>query len=144
MRRLTPKKLSVIGLLVAALFSVAISLNRSAPTPLDREREPMRVTRLALQTAAADLSHTLSSTRAVPESRGGTVWGLRLVDVQPGCIWTEFGLNSGDVITGVDGEPFAGPLQVMSLIRRAIDNGRVDISIERNGAPQTVTVVVFD
>lgn len=83
----------------------------------------------------SDLSSVLMQARVVPARRGGSgeVYGFRLVDMQPGSIYSQLGLQVMDVIMGVNGTPVTSAQQAMELYSTLKSADHVDIQTERGG-----------
>lgn len=87
-----------------------------------------------------DLSALLMQARVVPARRGGggDIYGFRLVEMQPGSIYSQLGLQIMDVITGVNGTPVTNAQQAMELYTALKNSDNIKINIERNGANQSL------
>lgn len=83
----------------------------------------------------SDLSSVLMQARAVPAKRPGTgeIYGWRLLDIQPGSIFTQLGLHPMDVICGVNGSPVTSPQQAMELYTALRSSNGIKLCIERDG-----------
>lgn len=88
-----------------------------------------------------DLSSILMQARAVPNREPGTgnINGFRLLDMQPGSIYEQLGLQRMDVIKGVDGTPVDSPAKAMELYNSLKNSPKVTLQIERNGKNETMT-----
>ncbi|WII71927.1 type II secretion system protein GspC [Bdellovibrio sp. 22V] len=88
-----------------------------------------------------DLSSILMQARAVPNREPGTgaINGFRLLDMQPGSIYEQLGLQRMDVIKSVDGTPVDSPAKAMELYNTLKNSPKVTLQIERNGKNETMT-----
>lgn len=88
-----------------------------------------------------DLSSILMQARAVPNREPGTgnINGFRLLDMQPGSIYEQLGLQRMDVIKAVDGTPVDSPAKAMELYNTLKSSPRVTLQIERNGKNETMS-----
>ncbi|MGZ3775127.1 MAG: type II secretion system protein GspC [Pseudobdellovibrionaceae bacterium] len=89
----------------------------------------------------SDLSSILMQARAVPNREPGTgnINGFRLLDMQPGSIYEQLGLQRMDVIKSVDGTPVDSPAKAMELYNSLKNSPKVTLQIERNGKNETMT-----
>lgn len=89
----------------------------------------------------SDLSSILMQARAVPNREPGTgnVNGFRLLDMQPGSIYEQLGLQRMDVIKSVDGTPVDSAAKAMELYNTLKNSPKVTLQIERNGKSETMT-----
>ncbi|AHI05600.1 general secretion pathway protein C [Bdellovibrio bacteriovorus W] len=88
-----------------------------------------------------DLSSILMQARAVPNREPGTgnINGFRILDMQPGSIYEQLGLQRMDVIKSVDGTPVDSPAKAMELYNALKNSPRVSLQVERNGKTETMT-----
>lgn len=88
----------------------------------------------------SDLPSILMQARAVPATRPGTgeVYGYRLLEIQPGSIYTKLGLRPMDVICGVNGNPVTSIQQAMELYSGLQNTGGVELCVERDGKTQNM------
>ena len=88
-----------------------------------------------------DLSSVLMQARAVPNREPGTgnINGFRILDMQPGSIYEQLGLQRMDVIKSVDGTPVDSPAKAMELYNSLKNSPKVTLQIERNGKSETKT-----
>lgn len=87
-----------------------------------------------------DLSSILMQARAVPNREPGTgnINGFRLLDMQPGSIYEQLGLQRMDVIKAVNGTPVDSPAKAMELYQTLKNDPKVSIQIERNGKSEAL------
>jgi putative serine protease PepD len=82
-------------------------------------------------------------TDAVLERYGVTAdEGAFVSDVVPGSGAAEAGLQPGDVIVAIDGEPVTSSTDVGAIIRNREAGEMITIEIERQGEPQTITATL--
>ncbi|WP_413587299.1 type II secretion system protein GspC [Bdellovibrio sp. HCB274] len=88
-----------------------------------------------------DLSSILMQARAVPNREPGTgnINGFRVLDMQPGSIYEQLGIQRMDVIKSVDGNPVDSPAKAMELYQTLKNNNKVVLQVERNGKNETMT-----
>lgn len=84
----------------------------------------------------SDLGSILQQARMVPNivpGSGGRVDGFRFVAIQPGSIYEKLGFKPMDVIKKVNGEDVNSPTKAMELYNALKSEGRISLSVERNG-----------
>ncbi len=88
-----------------------------------------------------DLSSILMQARAVPNREPGTgnINGFRILDMQPGSIYEQLGIQRMDVIKSVDGNPVDSPAKAMELYQTLKNNNKVVLQVERNGKTESMT-----
>jgi type II secretion system protein C len=115
------------GLLAALLGPIVRPLVRVNEEPEEvHELQPGHpaepVARTANYAAIAEYAEFL------PASGGVKVMGVKDPDEM-----AKIGLQEGDVITAMNGEPIRNPGQVAALLERLSHGGAVNVSVERNG-----------
>lgn len=116
----------------------------SAPAP---DLITVVVTREALERYWADLPSLLTSVQATPHyqiSSSGqrTMDGFTLGSTTPGSVLGQLGLQPGDVILDVNGDPLDNPAAAMRLLALARDLTQARVRINRQGRPMTIAVTV--
>lgn len=88
-----------------------------------------------------DLSSVLMQARAVPnrDPNTGEINGFRILDMQPGSVYEQLGLQRMDVIKGVNGEPVDSVQKAMEMYNTLKNGNQVKIQIERGGRLDTFT-----
>lgn len=92
----------------------------------------------------------LKTARAIPytDPATGEPIGFKITQLQPGSLFQKLGLQPGDVIKGVNGEPMNSlnkALEVFANLKGNIDGlDKVSISVERNGSDQSLNYNVND
>ena len=76
------------------------------------------------------------------DSNGNPI--ARVLAVSPGGPAQKAGLQTGDIIVAVDGQPTAGSDAVIAAIRTHQPGQTVQVTVERNGARKTVTATLID
>lgn len=89
----------------------------------------------------SDLGSILQQARMVPNiipGTGGRVEGFRFVAIQPGSIYEKLGFKPMDVIKKVNSEDVNSPTKAMELYNALKSEGRIQLTIERNGRDETM------
>jgi general secretion pathway protein C len=98
-----------------------------------------RIPRETLDHSMGDLSQILTQIRAIPNIQNGKTNGFALSEIEPGSVFDEMGLEEGDVLRSVNGQPMNDPalaMQMMSSLRNA---NQITIQVLRDGHPTTLT-----
>jgi general secretion pathway protein C len=100
------------------------------------------VPREALTAALGRMEDLATQARLVPAFRDGVARGFKVFSVRPGSVYAQLGVESGDVVRGINGLELSSPeraLEAYALLRGA---RTLDIELERHGAPLTKRVRV--
>ncbi len=97
------------------------------------------------QASRADVQQTMenpaqffSQMRAMPHFVNGKTDGFSISQVAPGSVFDQLGLQSGDLVTSIDGKPVTNPMQAMVLMQSMKTQSALDLTINRGGAPTSV------
>ena len=71
-------------------------------------------------------------------------WGVILSDVKADSAAAAAGLQPGDVVVSVDGEEISNARDLSSAIFRHAGGDRLQMEVQRDGAPLSITVAVMD
>jgi len=96
------------------------------------------VDRGALTGAVDNTSGLLTQLRAVPEVHDGRPVGFRLFQIKPESVFTQLGIQNGDVVQRVNGSTLADPASLLGFLQRLRDEPRVALDIVRAGRPRTL------
>ena len=80
--------------------------------------------------------------RFQPANEGGTNKGFRVYPGQDGAAFAAAGLQPGDIVTAVNGTSITQTDQAMQLLPQLQSASTVNLTIDRNGQVQTLTVNV--
>ena len=106
--------------------STGAGIEQVAPTQFN-------VSRLEVDKALSNMSEILTQARAVPNFENGVPAGYKLFQIVPGSIYSKLGLQNGDVIAGVDGEPINDPARAFELLGRLKTANRLELQVKRDG-----------
>jgi putative serine protease PepD len=76
------------------------------------------------------------------EPAPGSSTGASIVEVRPGTPAEEAGLEAGDRVVSIDGEPIDSPEELTGLIGSRKPGDRLELEVERDGETRTVTVTL--
>lgn len=93
------------------------------------------IPRATVEHSLDHLSELFTQVRAVPNIQNGRTNGFALSEIEPGSIFDELGLQDGDVITGVDGQPMSDPVQAMQMLGTLRNRSSVGLEVLREGKP---------
>ncbi len=125
----------------------AASATRAAPRTMDvapayEMPEPGRevaIERDTIEDALSDVGNLMRQVRIRPYFQDGNPEGILLSGIRRGSIFEDMGLSSGDVITGVNGNPIRTVEDAMQLYEGLKSEQSVELQIMRDGAPQTIS-----
>jgi len=97
------------------------------------------IDRSAVQRNLQNLGQLFTQMRAVPNLAGGQTDGFRLSEIQSGSLFQQMGLQDGDVVTSINGQPLNDPTQAIALFNTLRNASNISMEVERGGQPVTLT-----
>jgi general secretion pathway protein C len=76
-----------------------------------------------------------SQMRALPHFVDGKTDGFSISNVAPGSVFDQLGLQEGDMLTEIDGQPVTNPMQAIGLMQAMQTASSIDLTIQRGGSP---------
>jgi general secretion pathway protein C len=110
------------------------------PSPGIRRTGPgaFVVDRRELAGAADTMSGLMTQLRAVAEVEEGRPAGFRLFQIRDDSLFRRLGIENGDVVRRVNGQPVADPSTLLALLQRLRTEPRVAVDIVRGGVARTL------
>jgi type II secretion system protein C len=96
------------------------------------------VSRAEVQQTMENPAQFFSQMRAMPHFVNGRTDGFSISQVAPGSVFDQLGLQDGDLLTSIDGQPVTNPMQAMGLIQAVKTASAIDLTVNRGGAPTSV------
>ena len=113
--------------------------NSSAKIQLKKEGPgKFEVSRSEVQQTMENPGQFFSQMRAMPHFVNGKTDGFSISQVQPDSVFAQLGLQNGDLLTSIDGQPVTNPMQAMGLIQAVKTASAIDLTVNRGGTPTSV------
>jgi type II secretion system protein C len=96
------------------------------------------VSRAEVQQTMENPAQFFSQMRAMPHFVNGKTDGFSISQVAPGSVFQQLGLQDGDLLTSIQGQPVTNPMQAMGLIQAVKTASAIDLTVNRNGTPTSV------
>ncbi len=72
---------------------------------------------------------------AVPYKENGQLKGFKILKIDPGSVYEALGIQVGDIVSGVNGEPMNSVSRAQELYAAANSAKEVNLEVIRNGSP---------
>ena len=72
-----------------------------------------------------------------PASKDGRVIGFKIFSIRPGSVYSQIGVQNGDVVRRINGYELNDPMKLLELVPTLTRANRVEVELERNGSPMT-------
>lgn len=102
---------------------------------------PVVVRKAEIDEALTDVGQLLSQARIQPFFFGGKSSGFIISRIKKGSIFQKMGMQNGDIIQGVNGQPIKSPDELMELYSGLKAGSAIDLSIKRRGKEQDLKYV---
>jgi general secretion pathway protein C len=96
------------------------------------------VSRAEVQQTMENPAEFFSQMRAMPHFVNGKADGFSITEVAPGSVFEQIGLQNGDMLTSIQGQPVTNPMQAMGLITAVRTASAIDLTVNRGGTPTSV------
>lgn len=96
------------------------------------------VSRAEVQQTMENPSDFFSQMRAMPHFVNGKTDGFSISQVAPGSVFDQLGLQNGDLVTSINGQPVTNPMQALGLMQAMKTQSAIDLTVDRGGQPTSV------
>jgi general secretion pathway protein C len=93
------------------------------------------VPRSEIDRTLGNLNEVAMQARIVPAFKDGQAQGFKLFSIRPDSIYSKIGVQNGDVIRRINGFDLNSPEKALEVYAKLKESSRIEIEIERNGAP---------
>jgi type II secretion system protein C len=96
------------------------------------------VSRAEVQQTMENPSQFFTQMRALPHMVNGKTDGFSISQVAPGSVFDQLGLQNGDLLTNINGQPVTNPMQALGLMQAMKTASAIDLVVNRGGTPTSV------
>lgn len=104
----------------------------------DVEPEDVSIDREQIDNALQDINSLMRQIRVRPYFEDGKPNGILLSGIRKNSIFEEMGLQSGDVVRGVNGKEIQSVDDALKFYQNLKSSSEVELQIQRNGDSQTI------
>ena len=97
------------------------------------------VSRSEVDKALGDFNSILTQARAVPNFDNGAPAGYKLFQIVPGSIYDKLGLQNGDIISGLNGNPINDPAKAFEMLSELKTANHLELQVKKDGKLSTFT-----
>ena len=116
--------------------TVGVAKKEGGPAIEKTAPNTFNVSRTEVDKTLADLNNVLTQARAVPNFENGVPNGYKLFQIVPGSIYEKLGLQNGDTITGLNGQPVNDPGKAFEMLSELKTAGHMELQVKRDGKSQ--------
>lgn len=85
--------------------------------------------------ALGNLNDIAMQARIVPAFKDGVATGFKLFSIRPDSLYSKIGIQNGDVVRRINGYEINSPDKALEVYTKLRESSRIEIEIDRNGAP---------
>ncbi len=104
--------------------------------------QQVNLSRSEVESAMDNVNSLMRQARIRPHFRNGKPDGLTLSRVRRDSVFTRLGLRSGDIITGVDGQPIQSVDDALKFYNSLKSASNLNLQIRRRGQTQTLQYAI--
>ncbi|MCP4110104.1 MAG: PDZ domain-containing protein [Desulfobacteraceae bacterium] len=106
--------------------------------PNEPSKQNIKLDRSEIEKAVSDVTKLMKEVRIRPHFKNGKPDGLSVSRIRPNSIFSKLGLRSGDVISGVDGDPIESVDDALKFYKSLKNSSSVSLEIKRRGRPKNI------
>lgn len=95
-----------------------------------------------IQPILQDTNALLQMARCAPYIQDGKSLGFQITEIQPNSLLTQLGVENGDVLTRIDGQPVTGPTDLLQAYASLEQSSLVSLDILRQDELKTFVVEI--
>lgn len=107
------------------------SLNKKSA--IKNDGNTFTIKKTFLQDAMKDISSLLTQARGIPINNPDGTVSFKIVEIQPGSVYSSLGIQNNDVITQINGRKIQNLNEVMSLFSKIVTLDKLNLTVNRGG-----------
>ena len=112
------------------------------PNDSPGEAQRIALSRQTIDGAMNDLNGLMDQAKIRPHFRNGKPDGLTISRIKRDSIFTQLGLRSGDIITGVDGQGIESVDDALKFYNQLKSSSNVTLQVRRRGRPKQIEYTI--
>lgn len=109
---------------------------------MTEEAQRLSLSRQTVNDAMGDLTGLMDQATIRPHFRNGKPDGLTISRIKRDSIFSQLGLRSGDIITGVDGQSIESVDDALKFYNQLKSSSNVNLQIRRRGMPKQIEYTI--
>jgi len=107
---------------------------QAPPQPPEPKPKQITIHRGEIDASMQDLPKLMSQVNLAPHFKDGQPAGIAIHRINPGSIFQKLGLQNGDILVGVEGNPIKTPEDLINLYDKLKNAEYVKVQVERGGS----------
>jgi general secretion pathway protein C len=113
-----------------------------APSQMDDKQQVIGVKRSQIDDAIKDINQLMKQVRIIPNFNQGKPDGLMISGIPQDSFFTQIGLRSGDILSGVDGKAIESVDDALKLYTGMKTASRLKVQIKRGGREEVLEYAI--
>jgi general secretion pathway protein C len=118
------------------------SANTAAPAQVDDRQQVISVKRSQIDDAIKDINQLMKQVRIIPNFNQGKPDGLMISGIPQDSFFSQIGLRSGDILSGVDGKAIESVDDAMKIYTGMKSASRLKIQLKRGGREEVLDYAI--
>jgi general secretion pathway protein C len=93
------------------------------------------IARSKIDEQLSNLNNIATQARIVPSFKDGVANGFKLFSIRPGSLYSQIGIQNGDVIRRINGYEINSPDKALEVYSKLKESSKIEIELERRGTP---------
>jgi general secretion pathway protein C len=119
-----------------------VSTGSGAPSQVDDRQQVISVKRSQIDDAIKDINQLMKQVRIIPNFNQGKPDGLMISGIPQESFFTQIGLRSGDILSGVDGKAIESVDDALKLYTGMKSASRLKVQIKRGGREEVLDYAI--
>ncbi len=102
----------------------------------------IQIQRADLEAQLQDLPKLMSQVNVAPHFKDGQPAGIGIHRITPGSIFQRMGLQNGDILVGVEGNPISSPEELINLYDKLKNAESLRLQVERGGSVKEIEYTI--
>ena len=104
---------------------------------IENDGNNFKIDREFLKSKLSNINSILTQARGIQINNPDGTISFKIVDIEPGGIFAYLGMEDGDIISGINGEPITELNAVMNIFGRISSLSSLNLTLKRNGEETT-------
>jgi general secretion pathway protein C len=126
----------------SSVQSASTPSNAMTPAQVDDRQQVISVKRSQIDDAIKDINQLMKQVRIIPNFNQGKPDGLMISGIPPDSFFSQIGLRSGDILSGVDGKAIESVDDALKLYTGMKSASRLKLQLKRGGREEVIDYAI--
>ena len=126
----------------SGLSATPLSSSSLTPAQVDDRQQVISVKRSQIDDAIKDINQLMKQVRIIPNFNQGKPDGLTISGITQDSFFSQIGLRSGDILSGVDGKAIESVDDALKLYTGMKSSSRLKLQLKRGGREEVIDYAI--